>query len=143
MFRLKLITLSGTEIDEDVFEIMISTSGGRIAINGGHAPLLGEVTPGLLSVRKNKGDKDDARDEYGVYEGTIEVLNDIAQVLVDELDTPSEVNEHDAQAAFNRAQSMQANAKDAVSLAEAQSMMDRQAVRLQLASLKKHSKRKY
>lgn len=142
MIRLKLITLTGTEFDEDVFEVMVPTTGGRIAINGGHAPLLAEVSPGLLSIRKNKGDKDESRDEFGVYDGTIEVLDNVIQVLVDELDAPNEINEHEAEAALKRAQELISKAKDSVSLAEAQAMMDRQAVRLQLASLKKHTKRR-
>lgn len=143
MIHLKLITLSGTEIDEDVYEVMVPTTAGTIGVYGGHAPLLGEVAPGLLSVRKKQGDKDDSRDQYGVYDGTIEILDNNVQVLVDELDTPFEVSEQEAQAALKRAQDMIGKAKDAVSLSEAQAMMDRQAVRLQLANLKKRSKRKY
>jgi len=143
MIRLKLITLSGTEIDEDVYEVMVPTTAGTIGIYGGHAPLLGEVAPGLLSVRKKQSDNDSQRDQYGVYEGTIEILHDTIRVLVDELDTPLEVSEQEAQAALKRAKEMIDKAKDPVSLSEAQAMMERQAVRLQLASLKKHSKRKY
>lgn len=143
MFRLKVITLSGTAVDEDVFEAIIPTSGGTIGVYGGHAPLLGEIAPGLLKVRRKKEDKNEARDEYGVYDGTVEVLNDVVQVLIDELDAPEEVSAAEAEAAIKRAEEMKAKAKDSVSLAEAQSLMDRSQVRLQLAGLKKHSKRKY
>lgn len=143
MLHLKVITLTGTEVDEDIYEVMIPTTGGIIGVYEGHAPLLGEVSPGLLQIRRKKGDKDDARSEYGVYDGTIEVLNDTVQVLVDELDAPEEINEHDAEAALKRAHELQSKAKDAVSLAEAQALMDRSQIRLQLAGLKKHSKRKY
>lgn len=143
MIRLKIITLIGTEFDEDVFEVMVPTTAGRIAVNGGHAPLLAEIAPGLLSIRKNKGDKDETRDDLGVYDGTIEILDNVISILVDELDAPHEINEHEAEAAMKRAEELVSKAKDSVSLAEAQAMMDRQAIRLQLASLKKHSKRKY
>jgi F-type H+-transporting ATPase subunit epsilon len=143
MFKLKVITLTGTEVDEEVYEAMIPTTGGTIGVYGGHAPLLGEVAPGLLQVRKQKSDKDDARDEYGVYDGTVEILNDTVQVLIDELDAPGEVSATEAEAAVKRAQEMISKAKDSVTLAEAQSLMDRSQVRLQLAGLKKHSKRKY
>ncbi len=141
--KLKVITLSGTEVDSEVYEAVVPTTGGTIAVYGGHAPLLGEVAPGILKIRAKKGDKDSERDEYGVYDGTVEVLHDTVQVLVDELDAPHEVNQQEAEAALKRAQDMQAKAKDAVSLAEAQALMDRSQVRLQLAGLKKHSKRKY
>jgi len=143
MFRLKVITLTGTHVDEDVFEAMIPTTGGTIGVYGGHAPLLGEVAPGLLQIRKKKEDKDNSRDEYGVYDGTVEILDNTVQVLIDELDAPEEVSASEAEAAVKRAQELMSKAKDSVSLAQAQSQMDRSQVRLQLAGLKKHSKRKF
>jgi F-type H+-transporting ATPase subunit epsilon len=143
MIRLKLITLSGTEVDDDVYEVMVPTTGGTIGVYGGHAPLLGEVAPGVLMIRRQKTDKDDQREQYGVYEGTVEILHEIVKVLVDELDAPEEVSQAEAEAALKRAQEMQTKAKDAVTLAEAQNLIDRSQVRLHLASLRKHSKRKY
>lgn len=143
MFTLKVITLQGTTVDEEVFEAYIPTTGGTIGVYGGHAPLLGEIAPGILQIRKKKGDKDSDRDEFGVYDGTVEILNDTVQVLIDELDAPEEVNAADAESAIKRAKEMIAKSKDSVSMAEAQSLMDRSTIRLQLAGLKKHSKRKY
>ncbi len=141
--KLKVITLSGTEVDSEIYEAVIPTTGGTIAVYQGHAPLLGEVAPGILKIRAKKGDQANERTEYGVYDGTVEVLHGTVQVLVDELDAPYEVNQPEAEAALKRAQEMQAKAKDAVSVAEAQSLIDRSEIRLQLAGLKKHSKRKY
>jgi len=143
MLHLKVITLSGTEVDSDVYEVVIPTTGGVIAVYDGHAPLLGEVAPGILKIRAKKEERDASRAEYGVYDGTIEVLHNTVQILVDELDAPEEVNEQEAQAALKRAQEMQSKAKDAMSMADAQALVDRSEVRLQLASLKKHSKRRY
>lgn len=143
MLHLRLITLGGVKSDEDIYELVVPTTGGEIAINEGHAPLLGAVSPGILKIRSTKQTPDDSRDQFGVYEGTIEVLNDIVTVLVDDVDTPESVSTQDAEAALKRAQVLKDKAGDAISLAEAQSMMDRQAVRLKLADLKKSGKRKY
>lgn len=140
--HLNFITLSGQLVDEDVFEVLVPTIAGDIAINDGHAPLLGEVAPGIMEVRKKRGDKDGERQEYGVYEGTVEVLDNTVHVLVDDVDNPEDVSESEAKAALERAQKLIDTAKDAVSLSEAQSMMDRQAVRLKLATLRKRSKRR-
>lgn len=141
MIHLQLITLSGRHIDEEVHELRVPTTAGEIAINGGHAPLLGAVAPGVLTIFKKRGSKE--VEELGVYNGTVEVLNNTIRLLVDEIDTPDDVIEHEAEAAFKRAQELKEKAGDAVSLADAQSMMDRQAVRLKLADRKKASKKRY
>lgn len=143
MIRLKLITLHGTHFDDDVYEVMLPTKAGEIAVYGGHAPLLSVAAPGLVAIRKTKAVKDSDREFVAVYGGTIEVLNNQVQVLVDEVDTSSDISEAEAEKAYKRAQELKDKAKDAVSLAEAQAMIDRSAVRLRLAGMKKHSKRKY
>jgi F-type H+-transporting ATPase subunit epsilon len=143
MINLQLITLSGRHKDEDVHEVMVPTTAGVIAINQGHAPLLAAVSPGVLSIRKSRETRDQDREQFGVYSGTLEVLDNHIRLLVDEVDTPEDVVTQEAEAAFKRAQELKEKAGDAVSLAEAQTMMDRQAVRLELANLKKASKKRY
>lgn len=143
MIRLQLITLSGMYFDDEVFEAIIPTKAGDIAVYEDHAPLLSVAAPGLVAIRKDRSTKDDEREFVAIYGGTVEVLDNKIKVLVDEVDTTSSVNEEEAQKALKRAEELKAKAGDAVSLAEAQAMIDRQAVRLQIAGLKKHSKRKY
>ena len=143
MINLQLITLSGRHKDEEVFEVMVPTIAGDIAINEGHAPLLGAVAPGLLQIRKTRETRNADREQFGVYTGTVEVLDNTIRLLVDEVDTPEDVVLHEAEAAYKRAQELKAKAGDALSIAEAQAMMDRQAVRLELANLKKASKKRY
>lgn len=141
MIRLQLITLSGHHVDSDIFELTVPTTAGEIAIYEDHAPLVGAVAPGVLAIRYKREDTE--VEQVGVYTGTVEVLNNVIRVLVDEVDTPEEVVHEEAEKAFARAQELKAKAKDAVSIAEAQAVMDRQAVRLKLAGLKKSSKRRY
>ena len=143
MIHLQLITLSGSQVDREIFELRVPTIGGEIAINGGHAPLLGAVAPGILTIRDSRDTPDSKVEQFGVYTGTIEGLNNQIRLLVDEADTPEDVVEHEAEAAFKRAQELKEKAGDAVSIAEAQQMMDRQAVRLKLADLRKASKKRY
>lgn len=143
MINLQLITLSGRHVDRDVYELVIPTTAGDIAINEGHAPLVGAVAPGVLHIKYKREANAADQEQFGVYAGTIEVLNNQIKVLVDEIDTPESVVASEAEAAFKRAQELKAKAKDAVSIAEAQTMMDRHAVRLKLADLKKSSKRRY
>ena len=141
MFQLQIITLSGVYLDDEVHEVQVPTQAGPIALNAGHAPLVGVIKPGVLTIIRKKGDTQDHHEQIGVYEGTVDVLNDTVKVLVDDVDTPDEYSEEEAKKAFKRAKEMTEKAGDSVALSEAQSMMDRSAVRLQLAGLKKRSKR--
>lgn len=144
MIRLKLITLSGTFYDEDVYEVIIPTRAGDIAVYEGHAPLLSVAAPGLVAIRKERSTSDADRDFTAIYGGTVEVLDNNIRILVDEVDTTDSVNEAEAEKALKRAQELKNKSKDAVSLAEAQTVIDRSTVRLQLAGLKKRStKHKY
>ncbi len=139
MIDLKLITLSGHHVDQMIHELSVPTTAGTIVINEGHAPLLGAVAPGILSITHENGKESE---ELGVYNGTIEVLDNVIRVLVDEVDTPDSVVWEDAESALKRAKDLKEKAGDAVSISEAQAMMDRQAVRLQLAGLRKGTKKK-
>ncbi len=143
MIRLKLIALSGVHFDEDVYEAMIPTKAGEIAVYEGHTPLLSVAAPGLVAIRKSKSIKDADRQFVAIYGGTVEVLNNVIQVLVDEVDTEQSVSVAEAENSYKRAQELKNKAKDSVSLAEAQAMIDRSSVRLRLAGIKKHSRRKY
>jgi F-type H+-transporting ATPase subunit epsilon len=144
VIRLKLITLHGVHFDDEVHEAVIPTKAGDIAIYGGHAPLLSVAAPGVVAIRKERSTKDADREFMAIYGGTIEVLNNEIQVLVDEVDTSEDISEAEAEKALKRAQELKAKAGDANSLAEAQASIDRSTVRLQLAGLKKrHKKQKY
>ena len=141
MIKLKLITLHGVYFDDEVYEAVIPTKAGDIAIYGGHAPLLSVAAPGVVAIRKEKSVKDADREFMAIYGGTVEVLNNQIQVLVDEVDTSGDISEAEAEKALKRAQEMKDKAGDAKSLSEAQQMIDRSVVRLQLAGLKKHHKK--
>lgn len=140
MIQLQIITLGGVFKDQEVFEVQVPTTAGPIAINGGHAPLVGSIKPGLLTIVYKKGDRDEQQEKVGVYEGTVEVLHNICNILVDDVDVPEEVSEAEAEKALALAKQMTEKAGDSVALAEAQTMMDRSAVRLQLASIKRRKK---
>jgi F-type H+-transporting ATPase subunit epsilon len=140
MMQLQIITLTGVFLDREVFEVDVSTTAGNIAINSDHAPLAGAIKPGILTIKHKKTDAQNSWEQVAVYEGTIEVLRNVVTVLVDDVDTPEEVSSAEAEKALAKAKEMNDKAKDAVSLAEAQSAMDRSAVRLQLAGLKRHKK---
>lgn len=137
MIHFQLFTLGGQKFDDDVYEVVLPTTDGLIGVLGEHMPLVTVSTPGVISVRRDQRDSDTKMDHYATYGGVIEVTNNNLRVLVDEADHADEINEAEAEAAHQRAQKMRAEAKDQTSLEHAQSLIDRSAVRLQVAGLKR------
>ncbi len=136
MVHLQLITLSGIKFDDDVYEVLLPTIEGQIGVLPGHMPLISVATNGVISVRRASTDIDLAMEHYATNGGVIEIVDDTLRVLVDEADHAEDINEAEAQAAHERALKLKAEAKDQVSLEHAQALLDRTAVRLQVAGLK-------
>jgi F-type H+-transporting ATPase subunit epsilon len=137
MLRFQLVSLGGVKFDEEVAEVTLPTMDGKIGVLSHHMPLVSVASTGTIAVRHKPGDPDDFRDYFAVSGGVIEVSNNVLTVLVDEADHADEVDSAEAQKAYDLAQKMVSEAKDQVSLEHAQSLMDRQAVRLQVAGLKR------
>lgn len=137
MIRFELVSLSGLKFSEDVYEILLPTMDGQIGVLPKHMPLVSVATAGVISIRRQASDRDDMLEHFGISGGVIEVAGDTLRVLVDAADHADEVDEAEAQKAFELAQKLKSEAKDQVSLEHAQSLIDRSAVRLQVAGLKR------
>jgi F-type H+-transporting ATPase subunit epsilon len=142
MIHFQLVALSGTKFDDDVYEVILPTLDGEIGVLQDHMPLVSAATTGAIAVRRTSKDPDSLLEYFATNGGVIEVADNVLRVLVDEADHADDINEAEAQAAMERAQQMKAEAKDEVSLEHAQSMVDRQAVRLQVASLRRRHQRR-
>ena len=126
--RLQLITLSGTKLDQEIYELILPTASGDNAVYPGH---------GIAKVRRNKSDIDEARDIFAINGGVVEISPSEVRVLVDEADAAEDIIEEEARAALERAMKHKAEAKDSVDLEKAQEIIDRHAVRLRVAELKR------
>ena len=142
MFHFQLVSLSGKKFDEDVYEVILPTLDGEIGVLQDHMPLVSVAKTGVIAVRRNPKDSDLQREFFATNGGAIEVSNNTLRVLVDEADHANDINEAEVQKALERAQKMKAEAKDQLSLEHAQSMVDRQAVRLHVAGLKRHHQKR-
>lgn len=139
MIHLQLITLSGTIFDDDVYEVLLPTMDGQIGVLQNHMPLISAATHGVISVRRKSTDRDEDMEVFATNGGVIDVVDNTLRVIVDEADHADEISVAEAEAALERAQQMKAEAKDEVSLEKAQALVDRSAVRLQVAGLKRRS----
>lgn len=137
MFRFQLVSISGIKFDEEVDEVVLPTADGQIGVMTGHMPLISVARTGVIAVRRQPNERDDDREFFATNGGVIEVADGELRVLVDEADNAHEINEAEAQKAFERAKQMKAEAKDQVSLEHAQHLIDRHEVRLHVAGLKR------
>jgi F-type H+-transporting ATPase subunit epsilon len=141
VIKFQLITLKGIKFDNEVAEIILPTLDGEIGVLTDHMPLISVATVGVISVRVNPKDPDYKMEHYATNGGVIEVSNNVLKVIVDEADGAEEINESQAQKAYELAQKMKAEAKDELSLERAQSMIDRQTTRLKVSELRRRHKK--
>ena len=137
MIHFQLVALTGTKFDGDVYEVILPTLDGEIGVLQDHMPLVSVAAIGVVAVRKNEKDADREREYFAISGGVVEVSDNTLRVLVDEADDAATISVAEAEAAMERAKKMHAEAKDEVSLEHAQQLVDRHAVRLHVASLKR------
>lgn len=137
----QLVTLLGVKVDKDVYEVILPTAAGEIAVFPGHEPLVSLAVPGAIAVRYAKGDPDSKLDYYAISGGVIEVSPESLRVLVDEADSGDDIVEAESKAALERALKMKGEAKDQVELEKASALVDRHAVRLKVADLRRRHRR--
>jgi F-type H+-transporting ATPase subunit epsilon len=136
--RLELITLSGMKMNDDVYEVLLPTADGEIAVFPGHERLISLAVPGVISIRRHKGDHDDRMELFATNGGVIEINAERIRIVVDEADAADEILESEAKAALERAEKLRAQAKTQVDINEAQAMINRHTVRLKVAGLRRH-----
>jgi F-type H+-transporting ATPase subunit epsilon len=139
--NLELITLLGKKVDQEVYEVMIPTAAGEIAVFPDHEPLVTIAVPGAIAVRYKKGDPDSQLDFFAISGGVVEVSQKRVRVLVDEADHGEDIIESESRAALDRAIEMRENAKDQVELEKAHQLVDRHLVRLKVADLRRRHHR--
>ena len=141
MINLELVTLTGVKLREAVYEVLLPTPQGQIAVFKNHAPLVSIASTGVISVRRKGDHPDDMMEHYAIDSGVIEISGDTVRVLVDEADKDSDVSAKEAEEALNHAKQLRSEARDQVSLDKAQSLVDRQTSRLRVAELRRRSRR--
>jgi F-type H+-transporting ATPase subunit epsilon len=135
--NLQLITLLGIKIDQEVYELIIPTAAGEIAVFPGHEPLVTLAVPGAIAVRYKQTDSDNELEYFAISGGIIEITQKAVRVLVDEADHGDDIIEAESEAALQRAIELRDNASDQVELEKAHQLVDRHSVRLKVAELRR------
>ena len=140
--KFQLVTLLGTKLDNDVYEVVLPTAAGEIAVFPGHEPVVGIAVPGAIAVRHEKGDPDSKLEYFAISGGVIEINPKGLKVLVDEADSGEDIVESESKAALERALKQRDGATDKVELERAHQLVERHGVRLKVAELhRRHHRR--
>lgn len=138
---LQLITLLGTKLNREVYEIIIPTIDGEIAVFPGHEPLVTVAVSGALAVRYKKSDTNAQLDYFAITGGVVEISQNSVRILVDEAEHGDDIIEAESKAALERAIELRDTAKDQIELEKAHQLVDRHAVRLKVADLRRRHRR--
>ena len=137
MINFQLVSSLGTKFKDDVYEVLIPTKAGTIAVFEDHMPLISAGMGGVISIRKQAGDSDQKMEHFAVNGGVMTVDGKNLRFLSDDITAPDEVTEEEAAAAHQKARQMMAGAENQVSLNEAKRMLHHSSAKLHVARLKK------
>lgn len=137
----ELVTLDGIKYKADAYSAVLPTAAGQITVLPGHEPMLTQLVAGVIAVRRNKNDADHHVEHYATNGGVAEISSKGVRVLVDEATHSDEINLAEAQKAHEAALRLRKEAKTQVEIDQAQAIVDRQAVRLQVADLRRQHRR--
>lgn len=128
--KLKIVTPERTLLEQEVSQVSVSTAMGQITILPNHLPLVAQLVPGEIVVKKNSHDED----LMAVSGGLVEVLPDQVVVLADTAERAEEIDEARAEEARQRAEeAMKQKASDAESFAMFTAQMEKEMARLRVA----------
>ena len=135
--KFELITLSGVVHSQEASEVALKTASGDIAILPSHEPLTTIAVPGAVKIRNKNG----KFDTYVTFGGLLEVSEQSCTLLADEAEHIDELIEKEIEQALAKATEMKALASSKVELENAQTLIDRHTVRLNVARLNRRGPR--
>ena len=138
--NLKLVTLGGVKLDEMVYSVTIPTIDGEISVLPSHEPLVTVERDGVITVRRTKETQEE--EFFAISGGVVEIDQTGVRILVDEADHGDDIIEAETQAALERAIAARDNADDQIEREKAKQLIDRHLVRLKVADLQRHKRRR-
>ena len=107
-FRVEVLTPEGSVFDDEVEMVSTRTEIGSIGILARHQPLLGMLVPSELRLYKSESDIV----VYAQGEGYVQVSDDGVLVLVEEAQTPDELDAADLKEKLRQAEDGVSSAED-------------------------------
>jgi F-type H+-transporting ATPase subunit epsilon len=136
--EVKVLTLSGVKFSSTAKEVMLRTTEGDMVILTGHEPFMGVIEPGALTIIDDKGNDD----VFSVFGGVVNVSSDSqVKILVDEAEHVDDLIEEEIKQALQLAHDLKESAKDRHALSQAQDLVDRHSVRLNVSRVRRRKQK--
>ena len=135
-FRLEVVTAEEELYTGDVDILIAPGREGQLAILPNHAPLLTQLSPGLLEFR-SEGEEED----LAISGGFLEILSNKAVVLADAAERAEDIDIDRAEAAMKRAQERVASNDSDVDLVRALGQLARARTRVTVARRRRRRQR--
>lgn len=136
-FKLKLVTLLGEKLNTPVYEVVLPSKSGNIAIMPGHEPLVTTLKPGAMAIRFREDDPDMELEFLAISGGIAEINQQEVIILADEAESDREIAEKEAKVAYERAIVAAESVTDQIEIEEARRLVQHQAARLKVAELRR------
>lgn len=136
-----LITPEKTAINESIYEAILPTTTGQIAVLPGHIPLVTLLSPGVISIRHRKEDSDQELSHLATSGGFVEVTAGQIKVMADTADRADDLDELKIEEAKQQAIRQRDEAKDEVAYADAVGRLELELARLRVVNLKRRHRR--
>jgi F-type H+-transporting ATPase subunit epsilon len=125
--KLEIVTPEATVYSEDVDQVTLPAAMGEIGVYPQHVPLMTQLVPGEMIVRK------DGRDDYlAVGEGLVDVTADCVSIVTDMAVAAGDIDEAKAEEVRQRAEARLREKLSAEEAAAAQGALARSLAQLQV-----------
>jgi len=129
-FELKIVTPEKVVYADRVGQVSVSTTMGQITILPHHVPLVSQLAPGEILVKKHGQNQD----LMAVSGGFVEVLPDQVVILADTAERAADIDEQRAEEARQRAQeALASKTLDREQFAYFAAQMEKELARLRVA----------
>lgn len=137
--NLRLVTPDATLYDERVYEVILPTAQGQIAVLPGHQPLITLLRPGVIMIRRQKSDPDHELDLLASSGGFAEITTGAVRIMADSAERAEDLDELRIEQAKEEARRQISQSVDAVAEAAALARLE---VELARYRVKRNSQRR-
>jgi F-type H+-transporting ATPase subunit epsilon len=135
--QFELITPERIAFSEEVYEAILPTQTGQIAVFPNHIPLITLLKPGVISLRMKKGDADEAMEPVAVSGGFVEITGSTIKVMADTAERADDLDDMKIEQAKAEAKRAASEAKDSVAYADAIGRLEIEIAREKVKNIKR------
>jgi F-type H+-transporting ATPase subunit epsilon len=139
--HLEVLTPAGKVFSDDVYEVVVPTTGGDLGILPGHAPLTTVTKLGVVAIRRQPHDAASDLDHVVISTGVAEISDNTVHLLVDEAEHTDTIDQAMVNKELAAAQQRLQTAADRVEIAAAEAAAQRAAMWLKASDLGRDRRR--